>query len=153
MHHSCAAHNVCQGSGTCALAARLPQCTSQENMSPGTSGVEVLDSHEHLVMQPGPVAALELSPCGSFALGLCGYSISLCVNLLGVGVISHQSVRIHINAGRRWFWENTHQRGNYTSELAKHHVDAGFRSTQQIGQSAGFVVDAVVYSTFGGISR
>ena len=67
--------------------------------------------------------------------------------------ISHQSVRIHINAGRRWFWENTHQRGNYTSELAKHHVDAGFRSTQQIGQSAGFVVDAVVYSTFGGISR
>ena len=36
--------------------------------------------------------------------------------LLGVGVISHQLVRIHINAGRRWFWENTHQRGNYTSE-------------------------------------
>ena len=74
-------------------------------------------------------------------------------SVLGIGVISHQSMRIHINAGRRWFWENTHQRGNYTSELAKHHVDAGFRSTQQIGQSAGFVVDAVVYSTFGGISR
>ena len=49
--------------------------------------------------------------------------------------------------------ENTHQRGNYTSELAKHHVDAGFRTTPQIGQSAGFVVDALVYSTFGGISR
>ena len=43
--------------------------------------------------------------------------------------------------------------GNYTSELAKHHVDAGFRTTPQIGQSAGFVVDALVYSTFGGISR
>ena len=75
------------------------------------------------------------------------------LQLLGVGVLSHQSVRIHINAGKRWFWENTHQRGNYTSELAKHHVDAGFRTTQQIGQSAGFVVDAVVYSIFGGISR
>ena len=59
-------------------------------------------------------------------------------------------MRIHIHAGRRWFGENTHQRGNCTSELAKHHVDAGFRSTQQIGQSAGFVVDAEVYSTFGG---
>ena len=73
--------------------------------------------------------------------------------ILGVGVISHQSVRIHINAGRRWLEENTHQQGNYTSELAKHHVDAGFRSTQQMGQSAGFVVDADVYSTLGGISR
>ena len=64
------------------------------------------------------------------------------VMVLGVGVISHQSVRIHINAGRRRFGENTHQRGNYTSELAKQHVDADFRSPQQIGQSAGFVVDS-----------
>ena len=32
--------------------------------------------------------------------------------LLGAGVISHQLVRIHINAGRRWFRENTH-RGEY----------------------------------------
>ena len=86
-------------------------------------------------------------------LGVPYLGVFLIRILLGVGVISHQSVRIHINAGRRWFWENTHQRGNYTSELAKHHVDAGFRSTQQIGQSAGFVVDAVVYSAFGGISR
>ena len=31
--------------------------------------------------------------------------------LLGVGVISHPLVRIHINVGRGWFWETTHQRG------------------------------------------
>ena len=42
-------------------------------------------------------------------------------------VISHQLVRIHINAGRRWFREKTHQRGYYTAELAKPHVDAGFK--------------------------
>ena len=84
---------------------------------------------------------------------LTAYVVSTIVLILGVGVISHQSVRIHINAGRRWFGENTHQRGNYTSEVAKHHVDAGFRSTQQIGQSVGFVVDAEAYSTFGSISR
>ena len=47
--------------------------------------------------------------------------------LLGVGVISHQLVRIHINADRRWFRQNTHQREIYTSELAKPHVDAGFK--------------------------
>ena len=42
-------------------------------------------------------------------------------------LISHQLVRIHIKAGRRWFREKTHQRGNYTSELAKPHVDTGFK--------------------------
>ena len=46
--------------------------------------------------------------------------------LLGVGVISNQLVRIHINAGRHWFREKTHPRGDCTSELAKPHVDAGF---------------------------
>ena len=49
------------------------------------------------------------------------------VVVLGVGVISHQLVRIHINTDRRWFRENTHQREIYTSELAKPHVDAGFK--------------------------
>ena len=33
------------------------------------------------------------------------------VKLRGVGVISLQLMRIHINAGRRWFRENTHQPG------------------------------------------
>ena len=109
----------------CVFSTGVDNGSCVRGTAPRTGNIHQKVKHAHKL--PGTTAAIERSPTHTATFSNCcaeGQSDRI---VLGVGVISHQLVRIHINADRRWFRENTHQREIYTSELAKPHVDAGFK--------------------------
>ena len=120
-------HGLAQGQRCLVQSQSGCQCHKSSAFWSSVGKIAVARDTFGCVVARSRVGKLQLLRCYSYHGGDTDYCThTVCAaktlamaerNVTRRWVISHQSVRIHINAGRRWFGENTHQRGNYTSEL------------------------------------